>query len=100
MTTNNNPAPLAVGDVIHGFANGAFGRDSYDCRTIEAVGPDWIVTRNTRGETEHASGRRTLELCQDNREQQWDGSSTYAGERLLCCTLPGTTPPLTTWSPS
>ncbi|MEU7066926.1 hypothetical protein [Streptomyces sp. NPDC046161] len=35
--------PLAVGDVIHGFAYGAFGRDHYDCVRIEAVGPGWDV---------------------------------------------------------
>lgn len=34
-----------VGQVIHGFAGGYFGRDSYGCRRIEAVGHDWIVTR-------------------------------------------------------
>jgi hypothetical protein len=37
--------PLAVGDVLHGFCGGYFGRDHYDCCVIEAVGPDWIVTR-------------------------------------------------------
>lgn len=45
-----------VGDEIHGFARGAFGRDSYDCRIVEAVGPDWAVTRNTNGEPEMVSG--------------------------------------------
>lgn len=35
------------GDVIHGFCGGSFGRDSYACRRVEAVGPDWIVTRNS-----------------------------------------------------
>lgn len=34
-----------VGEVLHGFQGGAFGRDSYECRRIEAVGADWIVTR-------------------------------------------------------
>jgi hypothetical protein len=43
---------LHVGDFIHGFANGYFGRDSYDCRVIEEEGRDWLVTRNTRGEAE------------------------------------------------
>ena len=45
-----------VGERIHGFAGGAFGRDSYACRTVEAVGPDWVVTRNEQGEPEFASG--------------------------------------------
>lgn len=38
-----------VGDVVHGYAGGAFGRDSYACRRVEAVGPGWLVTRNDRG---------------------------------------------------
>jgi len=38
--------------MIHGFANGYFGRDSYACRRVEAVGADWIVTRNLNGEVE------------------------------------------------
>lgn len=46
-----------VGDEIHGFAGGTFGRDSYDCRIVEAVGRDWIVTRNTNSEVEFASGK-------------------------------------------
>ena len=41
-----------VGDIVHGFAQGAFGRDSYDCRRVEAIGSDWIVTRNSQGEAE------------------------------------------------
>lgn len=45
-----------IGDQIHGFAGGAFGRDSYDCRIVEAVGTDWAVTRNTNGEPEMVSG--------------------------------------------
>lgn len=49
--------PFHVGDVIHGFAGGAFGRDSYNCRTVEAVGKDWAVTRNESGDAEFISGR-------------------------------------------
>jgi hypothetical protein len=45
-----------VGDAIHGFAGGYFGRDSYECRLVEAVGKDWIVTRNTVGQVELARG--------------------------------------------
>lgn len=45
----------SVGDEIHGFANGVFGRDSYVCRVVEAVGPDWLVTRNKAGEVESIS---------------------------------------------
>lgn len=44
--------PFKVGDHIHGFAAGAFGRDSFDCRTVETVGPDWVQTRNVLGQVE------------------------------------------------
>lgn len=43
---------FVVGTIVHGFAAGAFGRDSYYCRTVEAVGQGWIVTRNSVGEAE------------------------------------------------
>ena len=83
--------PLAVGDVIHGFANGAFGRDHYDCTKIEAVGPDWIVCRNETGEAEFVWGRKSLELCQANRKPTTDSYDNP------CCNAG--TAPLTTWKP-
>lgn len=43
---------VKVGDQVHGYADGIFGRDSYACRIIEAVGTDWIVTRNSSGAAE------------------------------------------------
>jgi hypothetical protein len=67
-----NPRPLTPGDTIHGFAYGAFGRDHYNCTRIEAVGPDWIVTRDN---DEHfpgpsfTSGRHSLELCIQARDE-------------------------------
>lgn len=36
---------VEVGDVLHGYCGGWFGRDSYDCSRVEAVGPDWLVAR-------------------------------------------------------
>lgn len=36
---------LKVGDVLYGYCNGHFGRDSYYDKTIEAIGPDWVVVR-------------------------------------------------------
>lgn len=66
------PHPLAPGDVIHGHAHGAFGRDHYHCVRIEAVGPDWIVARDPdetwRGPS-FTSGRRDLELCIRARDE-------------------------------
>lgn len=37
--------PLAVGDVVHGFAHGVFGRDHYGCCAVEHVAADWAVFR-------------------------------------------------------
>lgn len=56
----SSPRPLAIGDVIHGFAQGAFGRDHYDCVKIEAAGRDWIVARDADGDLSFASGERSL----------------------------------------
>ncbi|MFB7440220.1 hypothetical protein ACFC01_17985 [Streptomyces mirabilis] len=88
--------PLAPGDVIHGFANGAFGRDHYDCVRVEAVGPDWIVARAAHEDFERtpgpsfASGRRELELCQQARDRRCEHESGL-------CPFAGTEPPLTTY---
>lgn len=83
--------PLAVGDVIHGFAHGAFGRDHYDCVRIEAVGPDWIVARipnRTWASPSFTSGRDSLQLCQQARDEDCPTDTP--------CLLPDG-PALTTW---
>lgn len=51
------PEPVRVGDVIHGYAFGYFGRDHYDCGRVEAVGADWIVIRSEDGVVSTASDR-------------------------------------------
>jgi len=38
-------SPLRVGELIHGFVGGQFGRDHFDCSRIEAIGADWVVAR-------------------------------------------------------
>jgi hypothetical protein len=38
-------APLRVGDVLDGFCDGWFGRDSYGKKYVEAIGADWVVCR-------------------------------------------------------
>lgn len=59
---------LPAGAVIHGFAAGSFGRDSYDCRKVEQTGADWIVTRDSRGEAEFCQADRVPSLDEaDNR---------------------------------
>lgn len=47
MTSSTDPRPLAVGDRIHGYCGGYFGRDHYDCGIVEAVGRDWAIFRTT-----------------------------------------------------
>jgi len=39
-----------IGETLYGFCNGFFGRDSYEAKTIEAIGKDWIVARTGKGE--------------------------------------------------
>lgn len=57
---------LRVGAQVHGFANGVFGRDSYECRRIEAMGADWVVTRSDSGVPEFVSGANSLRLLKQN----------------------------------
>lgn len=38
-------SPLRVGDILHGFCGGSFGRDSYGDKRVEAIGADWVVAR-------------------------------------------------------
>lgn len=38
--------PLRPGHLLTGFCNGAFGRDSYADKRVEAVGADWVVVRD------------------------------------------------------
>jgi len=40
---------LQIGMTLHGFCGGAFGRDSYATKRIEALGPDWIIARDNEG---------------------------------------------------
>lgn len=88
--------PLAVGDIVHGFAHGAFGRDHYDCVRVEAVGPDWIVARSNHEPYERApdpsfaSGRRSLELCQQARDERCENDTGL-------CPFADVEPPLTAW---
>lgn len=37
--------PFQVGDILYGFCDGCFGRDSYDTKRVEAIGDDWVVAR-------------------------------------------------------
>lgn len=34
---------LTIGDKLHGFCHGLFGRDSYGEKTVIAMGRDWVL---------------------------------------------------------
>jgi hypothetical protein len=40
---------ILVGQMIYGYCNGYFGRDSYGPKRIEAIGAYWIVVREDDG---------------------------------------------------
>lgn len=40
---------IRVGTLLRGFCHGAFGRDSYADKRVEAIGADWIVARESDG---------------------------------------------------
>jgi hypothetical protein len=48
--------PIAVGDMVHEFAQGFFGRDSYNCMQVVETGPDWILVQSAEGENERVEG--------------------------------------------
>jgi hypothetical protein len=69
--------PLRVGDVLYGFCNGYFGRDSHDDKRVEAIGGDWVIAR-TVGEFSSSPGLYLYEgdpefLCQyrERPESEW-----------------------------
>lgn len=89
-----SPAPLSVGDVIHGYAEGAFGRDSYNCRRVEAVGPDWIVTRSCLGTVELLGDPDDLRRAQRARDTRCTLTDAFGD---LCCPFTGEEPRLTSY---
>jgi hypothetical protein len=67
---------MNIGDRIHGFAGGYFGRDSYDCRVVEHIGFDWVILRKANGSWESATlndARRAFAEY-GKREQDFDGN--------------------------
>ena len=39
---------VAVGKVLDGFCDGAFGRDSYGEKLVVGLGSEWVVVRDTQ----------------------------------------------------
>ena len=47
---------LQIGQLLYGYCGGAFGRDSYFNKRIEAMGIDWVVARDEYGDLHIATG--------------------------------------------
>lgn len=62
-----NPPPLRVGDKIHGYVRGYYGRDHYSCGRIEAIGFDWVVMRTDGGVACAATGEGVIEAHYEAR---------------------------------
>lgn len=63
------PEPLRVGDVVHGYARGAFGPDHYACSRIEAMGADWVVVRGvSTGKVAVGAGEDVVDLLTGARD--------------------------------
>ena len=48
-----------VGLMLYGYCNGFFGRSSYEPKRVEALGIDWVVVRNEKGQLRFASFEST-----------------------------------------
>jgi hypothetical protein len=73
--------PLAVGDMVHGFCQGFFGRDHYDCMQIIETGPDWVLLQSAGVEDSVHSMRldgfqRLIDLM-DLRDMQAEKGCEY-----------------------
>lgn len=65
---------IRVGTVLYGFCGGAFSRDSYGSKRVEAMGADWVVVRDEWGRPEFADcSPDTLEqyTVADEDEDSW-----------------------------
>ena len=65
-----------IGRKIYGFCDGFFGRDSWDDKTIEAEGYDWIVARDSE---QHAWFRQFRTT--DNKQNLIDKWSVSESEQ-------------------
>lgn len=74
MPPDKPAPPLRVGDVLYGFCNGYFGRDSYDDKRVEAIGADWVVARSESGGCVPLYVGDPEFLCQyrEKPQSEWD----------------------------
>ena len=72
---------FAVGDEIHGFCGGYFGRDDYDCKRVEHIGYDYIVWRYLRGGVTISSAKSHEEIYQRlSKYMEPDEDTCYCNE--------------------
>lgn len=76
-----NSRPLAVGDRIHGYCGGYFGRDHYDCGTVEAIGSDWLVARTPEGKAFSECRPNILMTLAEYRDNE---KCTFYGDQDHC----------------
>ena len=62
---------IRIGIILHGFCDGYFGRDSYGCKRVEAIGADWLVAREIR------SGQVKMAIGQVDRLEQFINDRDY-----------------------
>ena len=83
----NETAPLRVGDMLYGFCGGAFGRDVYHDKRVEAIGADWVVCRTSTGDLAFRGGdpeelrEYRLRVC---RECDYQGAPDADGACARC----------------
>lgn len=68
---------IQVGTILYGYCGGFFGRDSYEDKTVEAYGKDWVVCRDDQGRLHTAGGEHPdwdllAELRKYQRKEQED----------------------------
>jgi len=75
---------LRVGNRVHGYAGGYFGRDSYTCRTVEYIGRDYVVFR-VDGSTEDDCGAVLLGTMEATRAARSYGERKQDYDGNWCC---------------
>ena len=55
VSVGNIMQTFILGEVLYGFCNGFFGRDSYENKRVEAFGIDWVVCRDEDGQVHFAT---------------------------------------------
>jgi hypothetical protein len=81
--------PLAIGDRVHGYCGGYFGRDHYKCGVVEAIGPDWVVFRTAetwredRGAYSATGPNILIELAEYRDNEECSFFDKYNSDRCI-----------------